>query len=150
MIKSVFTFVFALSTCAVALSDKDRGAGHGYQGRPLESYVKDITQFSEFKNIVQPAIERLRKKSPSLADDLMKVATMKNWFFVPVRLPEIPAERVGVSFKIDQYALQSFGEIWFDAGFYKAMEKDEYRAMIIAHELAMGIKLSTPLSRATF
>jgi hypothetical protein len=144
MIKFILLLCLGLGSMShAAEKDKDRGGGNGYKGRPLESYVKDITQFKEFQTIVAPAIENLRKKVPTLAEDLLRVANLKNWFFVPVRLPEIPSERIGVTFKTDQYALQSIKEIWFDDDLYKGMTQDSYRAMILMHELVMGLKLSS-------
>lgn len=134
----LLTVVFS----ATVHADKDRAGGNGVNGRPLESWVKDITQFNEFQTIVAPAIEKLKSKSPQLAANLLRVAHLKNWYFLPVRLPEIPSERLGVTFKTDQYALQSQREIWFDDDLYQNLKQPSFRAMILTHELVMGLKLS--------
>jgi hypothetical protein len=120
------------------------GGGNGYRGRPIESYITDITRLPEYRQHVEPAIAAIEKKVPSLGRDLRNVANFKNWYVLDVRLPNIPKDRLGVYFQTDQMALQSRKAVWIDSLLFRSTNMSDLdRGTLIMHELVMGVKLSS-------
>ena len=85
-------------------------------------------------------IENLQKTYPPFAADFAHLLLERRWYFMPGELNKIPVERIGVSFPVDQIALQSLGEIWVNDKLFAAMEFQD-RELLIVHELVMGIRL---------
>jgi hypothetical protein len=119
----------------------DVGGGNGVGGKPLGGWaLKSVSELPEFKNVVQPILENLTKCFIPLAADMMHIAERRTWFMVPVALNEIPKTRLGAPFTTDQYAIQSYEEIWVNSKFYDAM-KSEGRADLLLHELVVGVRI---------
>ncbi len=103
---------------------------------------KDIRTLTSFQKIVVPAIHNILAVHPQLASDLMHITLDRSWYFVPVKLKNIPDELVGARTedKTQQIALQDLYRVWFDSKIFGAMN-DEQQAKIIMHELLMGVAL---------
>ncbi len=107
---------------------------------PLESFQVDVYEREEFKTFIDPIIQKLGKIYRPLAADLIHLSRERRWYFVPVELNKIPAQKIGVSFKTDQLALHKKKEIWISSVFYDKMEMRK-KAILLLHELVMGINL---------
>lgn len=119
----------------------DSGGGNGLRGRPLESYKVDIRSSEEYQTKVLPIIQGLARNHARLASDLLHIARERRWYLIPGDLRLIPSERIGVHFGTEQLALQNLGEIWMNAKSYGAMQTDDDRAILLVHELLMGVIL---------
>lgn len=117
------------------------GGGNGINGKPLESYAVSVEANADYKTHIAPIIAQVVKKFPRFASDLIHIANDRRWYLVPVELDKIPYERIGVSFAVDQLALQSRAAVWIDDGLFKKMPDGEDRARLLLHELVMGIRL---------
>lgn len=115
------------------------GGGQSVRGKTLESYNFKVRSSNEYKTIVLPLIQELAKHQPKLASALVHIARERVWYRVPVDLDAIDQRRLGVSFQTSQIARQNLGEIWIDDNKYKALESDEERAMLVFHEMVMGV-----------
>ena len=117
------------------------GGGNTLDGKMTERYSQDIEKLPEYVHIIVP---QLRKLSQQHADVfvayLQWVATNKAWYFVPVKLPSLPKERIALAFQSDQLALHSDKEIFIDKDSYAA-ESEQERAFLLMHEMVMGAKL---------
>lgn len=111
---------------------------NGILGRPLESYVRDITTLTEYKQYVEPALLRLENKLPALANDLRYLERNKNSYFVPVVLNKIPDWVIGTFFYTDQMALQTESELWIDSYQYDRMRNNKDKATLLMHEMVIG------------
>ena len=118
----------------------DSGGGSGVDGKPLESYIQNIREFSVFKSKIQQTLLKVGKVHSRLAGDLFHIAMQRNWYFVPVNLDQIPSELIGAHFATEQLALQNYDEVWFDSKIYDKMD-DSARETILVHELVMGVRL---------
>lgn len=117
----------------------DIGGGNGVGGQPLESFrVKFVTrpEYEEIKNL----IPKLALKHERLAADFWHIIEDRTWFFVPVALDGIDSAIIGTHFNIDQLALQSKLELWFDSILFSKMNPKQ-RHQLIIHELVMGVRL---------
>lgn len=140
----VLLFVVAalLVTPAFAAAGPGSSAGgNGLQGRPLESYIQDITSFAEYQEIVAPALALLKRKLPAFATEIENGATRKSWYLIPMDLRTLPSWRIGVAFPTDQIALQTLGAVWIDQDLYGRMAKVD-RAILLMHELLMAHRLA--------
>lgn len=117
----------------------DGGGGNGVEGKPLESYRRDISTISGYSLLYDKVILPLRTKLPHLAADLLHVGSERSWYLIPVRLNRIPSFKIGVNFKTDQLAIQNLSEIWLDEQLYPANQVDQ--AALLLHELLMGVRL---------
>lgn len=119
----------------------DSGGGNGLRGRPLESYNVDMRARPEYQAKVLPILRELAKNHARLASDLLHIARERRWYLIPGDLRLIPSERIGVHFGTEQLALQNLGEIWMNEKAYQAMPGDDDRAILLLHELLMGVLL---------
>ena len=116
------------------------GGGNGINGKPLESFRVDLTQQDSYLRVQKDVINKLIVRFPKLAADLMHISEERAWYFVPVELRNLPASRIGVSFKTDQFALQKLKEVWVDDLLFTKMAPHEQETLIL-HELIMGVRL---------
>jgi len=119
----------------------DGGGANGVGGKPLGGWaLRSIGDLAEYKDIVRPILENLTKCFVPLAADMMHISERRTWFMVPVALNEIPKARLGAPFTTDQYAIQSYEEIWINSKLYDAMNS-EGRADLLLHELVVGVRI---------
>ncbi len=119
----------------------DGGGANGVGGKLLGGWaLKSVGELAEFRNSVQPILENLSKCFAPLAADMMYLAEVRTWFMVPVALSDLPKKRLGVPFTTDQYASQSYSEIWINSKLYEAMSP-EGRVDLLLHELVVGVRL---------
>lgn len=116
------------------------GGGNGVNGKPLESYRTDINQMASYKRVEEKVISKLKTRFPNLAADLLHISEERAWYFVPTELKNLPAYRIGVSFKTDQFALQKLKEVWFNKLIFDTMSEDDQDVLVL-HELVMGVRL---------
>jgi len=116
------------------------GGGNGLEGKPLESFRVDLTQQTAFKRVRENVIEKLSARFPKLAADLLHISEERAWYIIPAELRNIPAARIGVSFKTDQIALQKLKEIWINDLLFSKMAPHEQETLVL-HELVMGVRL---------
>lgn len=118
----------------------DAGGENGINGKPLESYLINISKTDEFVKIVDPILAELARLQPKLGRRIKYVAQVRSWFLVPVNLDELPKKLIGVAFQTDQLALQNKKEIYLSELHYRKMT-DEDRGTQLLHELIMGVRL---------
>jgi hypothetical protein len=116
------------------------GGGNGLEGKPLESFRVDLTQQSSFQRVRANIIEKLAARFPKFAADLMHISEERAWYLIPTELRNLPAGRIGVSFKTDQIALQKLKEVWVNDLLFSKMAPHEQETLVL-HELVMGVRL---------
>lgn len=116
------------------------GGGNGVAGKPLESYQVNITTVPAYQRVREKVINKLAVRFPKLAGDLIHITEERNWYFVPVSMDAIPAFKIGVNFRTDQFANHKLKEIWFDSKHFDDMEEKPQENLIL-HELLMGVKV---------
>lgn len=116
------------------------GGGNGVNGKPLESYRVEITQLPAYQRLHEKILSKIVDRFPKLAADFLHITLERSWYFVPVPLRKLPAYKIGVSFKTDQFALQKLKEIWFDKLAFDKMSEDDQETLLL-HELVMGVRL---------
>lgn len=108
--------------------------------RPLESFMFDVTQQTQFKESIRPIIENLSKILPKFAADLYHIGINRKWYAIPGSLDGISSSNIGVPFTSDQLAIQSLFSVFvYQISFEKIPVKDS--ALLILHELVMGTYL---------
>ncbi len=122
----------------------DSGGGHGLNGKPLESFIKKLTDVPAFKNFVQPMLRELFKKHENLAVDLHHISSARSWYFVPTDLKDIPSYFAGAQFKTEQLAIHRSKEIWINSVLFEKMKQDDVddklaQEKLLIHELVMGV-----------
>lgn len=118
----------------------DSGGGNSYQGRPLESYVRDPQSIPSFQDKVSPVLAALKANHQDLYRMFMTMLTRKTWYFVPGPLNQLPAKKIGSVVPTDQVALQDFETVWIDTNIFDPM-KYEDQAILFVHEILMGIRI---------
>lgn len=116
------------------------GGGNGLDGKPLESFRVDLSQQSSFQLVQKEVINKLIVRFPKLAADLMHISEERAWYLIPTELRNLPAARIGVSFKTDQIALQKLKEVWVNDLLFSKMAPREQETLVL-HELIMGVRL---------
>ena len=116
------------------------GGGNGVDGKVMESYVKKIEEFREYKRHVIPVLRRMKQVKPDpLVAYLEWVARNKSWYFVPWDLEKLPKEKVQLHFGSGQYGIHTEQEIYVHKPTYEAMNPAD-RAFFLLHEMVMGAK----------
>lgn len=121
--------------------DKDRGGANGYNGLPLESYIKDPKALSAYQNFIKPLQSRLSRVS-FIGQYFDYVLSHKTWYFVGNLYQTLSREQIGSAVPTDQIALQDFESVWIDQQRFSGPQMtEEEQAKVILHEILMGIKL---------
>lgn len=115
----------------------DSGGGNTYRGLPLESYIQKPEDLPAFQSLVKPILAKI---NPYTAGVLEHVLKKKTWYFVPGKLSELPASKIGSAVKVEQGALQDFRQVWVASEIFEAMEARD-QARLLMHELLMGFRL---------
>ncbi|MGZ3744766.1 MAG: hypothetical protein ACXWRE_15700 [Pseudobdellovibrionaceae bacterium] len=116
------------------------GGGNGVERKPLESFRVDLTQVPAYQRLKDKVIDKLVVRFPKLAADLLHITEERSWYLIPAELRNLPASKIGVSFKTDQIALQKLKEIWINDLIFSKMEAEDQETLIL-HELLMGVRL---------
>lgn len=116
------------------------GGGNGVNRKPLESFRVDLEQVASYQRIKVKVIDKLVVRFPKLAADLLHIAAERSWYLIPTELKNLPASKIGVSFKTDQIALQKLKEIWINDLIFSTMSVED-QDILILHELLMGVRL---------
>lgn len=125
---------------AASLGGGDLGGGNGILGKPLETYRVRIDRTEEFREFIQPVLQRVEGKLPLLALEMWHVVQRRAWYFVPVKLQTLPADLIAVGFPTEQLALQTHQSVWFDFAEFLKMDR-RARAQLLLHEIVMGLKI---------
>ncbi len=121
------------------------GGGNGLNGIALDKFIEPVTEKEAYKN-VQQIITTLTTKFPRLAADFYHIANNRDWYFVPVTLPEISRNILGTYAPTDQLALQDLNKIWIDKIKFDQMTIED-QSILIIHEIMMGVRLIKYKSR---
>lgn len=131
----------------VVWGPSDGGGGDTCNGKMIESYIVDITGLEEFKEFVQPILDKIvppqadgKKRSP-----FHLTPHMKNWYIIECKLQNIPKERKGLYLETYQTAIHTSREIFIDSNSYNKMAKEE-KAKLLLHEMIMSYYLMKYLS----
>lgn len=117
------------------------GGGNGVEKKTLEGWkIPDLNKLPAFERLHEKVISKLKVRFPKLAADIMHIAEERSWYLIPVELKTLPAAKIGVSFRIDQIALQKLKEIWISDLIFSKMEPQDQEILIL-HELLMGVHL---------
>lgn len=116
------------------------GGGNGIQGKPLDDYILNIRELPAFTNHIKPLIQDLSQNYPELAADFYHLSIERDWYFVPTDLDQIAKNILGVYARTDQIALQDLNKIMVDSQLFAQMQEHD-QAVLIAHEIVMGIRL---------
>jgi hypothetical protein len=119
----------------------DSGGGNCLPGdKCLEEFAFDIEERDEARDVVLPIINRLAKTHLRFAGAMLHILKERTWYLVPVKLQELPAKDVGVSFPSDQVALQTRGAVWINSNLFNNLQPQS-RARLILHEVLMGLRI---------
>lgn len=126
----------------------DGGGGDTCNGRMIESYKVDITSLGEYKEFIQPILnktfpQQLSKDKSS--SPFLFTPAFKNWYLIDCKLQDIPKERKGLYLESYQTAIHTSREIFIDSTSYSKMASDE-KAKLILHEMVMSYYLIKYLS----
>ena len=148
LLKTILLSVFiSAQAFAQAAGPNEGGGGNGIFGRPLESYVVDISQTYEFKKHVLPVLNKIKSLVPTYGAILEQSVTSKNWYFVPVRLNGLSSKTIGTPFSTDQLAYQGERAVWIDTLYYNDRNNTSLsRGSLLLHEMVMAEKLKYKLS----
>lgn len=146
------------------------GGGSYYKNKPIESYYGNPKQTKAYKEHLKPMMAKL-KTFRSVPLDLLfdYVLTKKTWYFVPGPLQQLPVGATGAFVSDNQGILQNFKAVWVNIDIFndkealtqiysryqeqireifqeelnasKELTLSELQAMMILHELFMGIKI---------
>lgn len=122
----------------------DSGGGNSVSGRPIESYARNIFDETVVKTHIIPLISKLHEIHPRFASDLIHIGINRTWYILPVELNKIPSSVLGVSFsdsQLEQMALQNLKAIYINSTLFEKSDRDEDRALLILHEMVMGVFL---------
>lgn len=138
---TILTLLVLLGSVTASFAvDKDRGGANGYEGRPLESYIKDPKALPAYKNFVKKIQDQVGVDY--LSSYIEYVLSQKTWYFVNDLKHTLPSEKIGAAVQTEQIALQDFETVWIDNGQFNAPKMSEIeQAKVILHEVLMGIKL---------
>lgn len=118
----------------------DAGGGNLLLGRPLESYVLDINKSAEMQMALKLLSTIGKVGFDRMDSEIQYVINNKSWYLVPVDLPRLASQSIGITFAADQGALQDFEEVWIDQKSYEKMNFDG-RVQLLVHEIFMGLKI---------
>jgi hypothetical protein len=120
------------------------GGGNGIGGKPIESYYVNLKETEDFKVHIAPLVSELAEIGlERIAADFLHIASNRDWFFVPAKLDQISKNVIGtfaVNEDTDQLALQDLRKIWVSDLFFKKMDPQDKKLLLI-HELVMGMRL---------
>lgn len=125
----------------------DGGGGDTCNGKMIESYKVDVTELAEFKEFIQPILEKtlLQTNDKKNESPFLLTPKLKNWYLIDCKLQDIPKERKGLYLETYQTAIHTSREIFIDASSYNQMVKEE-KAKLILHEMVMSYYLMKYLS----
>ncbi len=121
----------------------DGGGGDTCNGKMIESYKVDITTLPEYKDLIQPILDKITaqdKAGGTSASPFAFTPKIKNWYIVDCKLQDIPKERKGLYLETYQTAIHTSHEVFIDATSYNGMAKEE-KAKLLLHEMVMGFYL---------
>lgn len=124
----------------------DLGGGNGINGKVFEDYVVDITKTPEWSNQLASIDAKVSAAFRVEGDVdtqgvLYSIAKSMKWYVVPMKLEELPKERIGLNVTrdpIQQLALQTEREVWIEREPHGRMDSDA-RAMLYLHEMVMAL-----------
>jgi hypothetical protein len=119
----------------------DGGGGDTCNNKMIESYKVDIVLLPEYKEFVQPVIDKVTKDG----SPLMITPFLKTWYIIDCKLKNIPPERKGLYLETYQTAIHTSREIFIDASSYKKMAQEE-KGKLLLHEMVMAYYLMKYLS----
>lgn len=126
----------------------DGGGGDTCSGKLIESYRVDITELDEYKEVVQPILDKLvSKDDKKTTSPFLFSPKMKNWYIIDCKLQDIPKERKGLFLESYQAAIHTSREVFIDSAAYASMPKEE-KGKLLLHEMVMGYYLMKYLSIA--
>jgi len=124
---------------AQAQGTGDSGGGNSYKGRPLESYIRDVTTLPTFQSQLGLVMKSLEDRDPGLAKIIHSILK-KNWYFIRGDLQGLPQGKIGSAVPTEQVALQTFQDVWINTDLFDPM-KPEDQGKLILHEILMGLRL---------
>lgn len=133
-------YLFSTSTYALASGGMEGGGGNSYNGRPLESYIGDITKTTAYTKKIAPLFTSFKQNDNRSMFNVLTSGLRKSWFFIPGKLDTLPQERIGSAVPTEQIALQNFKEVWLDTSLFNSMSVDD-QGRLILHEMLMGLRL---------
>jgi hypothetical protein len=121
----------------------DGGGGNGHDGVPLEYFRVDAGKEIAKVPGLQHVLDAVEKAFLPLAGDMRHIREHRRWYMITAPLEELPASKIGVSVKekdLQQLAIQSTSEVWFDKNLYDPMPV-EGKLELLLHELLMGVRI---------
>ena len=125
----------------------DGGGGDTCNGKMIESFKIDISTLDEFKEFIQPILDKVTVKQEDKKNGTPFLLTpgFKNWYLIDCKLQDIPKERKGLYLETYQTAIHTSREIFIDSTSYNQMQKEE-KAKLLLHEMIMSYYLMKYLS----
>ena len=114
----------AANSAVAAAGTGDSGGGNGLDGKFFESYIMNPEQTLAWQTYMNPILQNLAYLPGHLGENAMWLvmgARAKRWYIAPIKLATLTKEQIGVEFirdPIQQLALQTDREIWFDKAAY--------------------------------
>lgn len=123
----------------------DGGGGDTCNGKMIESFRIDISSLDEFKEFIQPILDKTTAEQGDKNNGTPFLLRLKNWYLIDCKLQDIPKERKGLYLETYQTAIHASREIFIDSNSYNKMEKEE-KAKLLLHEMIMSYYLMKYLS----
>lgn len=117
----------------------DAGGGNTINGKPIDSYIFKYENTEEYKKYILPWRNVIKVFLSGIHQDLRILEEKKRWYKVPVDLPSLKKETVGLPFDSDQGALRFASSVWLQEQIFEKMGEKE-KARIIAHEMLLALK----------
>lgn len=121
------------------------GGGNGVEDLVFESYNSNLLKSEEFNEFLAPLLERLKLEAPFLASDLQHIIEQRVWYVAPVNLKKKLSDSLGIDYvsdtSVQQLAIQDLKEVWIDAIPYQNKMTAKQRAVLVLHEMVMGVRL---------
>lgn len=157
----IFVMVFVLISCEdgqvrnKAVSTQtfdggiDTGGSNDYMGKPMESYIIDVTTLPEYETEVLPVLKNLDEKLPRFSKILKSSINNRSWYLLPGELKTLPNHNIAVPSNVntDQFALHSEKSVWLSADKRESYDSEIDRATHILHEMVMAVKVDGNLKR---
>lgn len=120
----------------------DSGGGNTFMGKPLESYKVNPRTLESYSRFIKPWLESQYLKGTGVGNAFESILDRKIWYLIPSELKQLSSDKISsaVGSDLQQAALQDLKQVWIDSLLFEKMAPAD-QAVLIVHELLMGIKL---------
>jgi hypothetical protein len=140
MLTSSFLLATALaSNGALAVNGGDNSGGGNTLNQKLieQYYVDDLASIPGGANF-EARMAKVRQLLPTLGDAMQSRLGEMDWYLIPAKISQLPAEKTGLHFNTEQPIYQTRNEVFVSESGLKAMDQNQIGALFI-HEGVMAL-----------